>query len=196
MKLCPSGRKEILQNVGGDFLSYEKITVLFSNTDISHGFPSDSSAHQRSQEIPVTEGISLIEFRPKADAGRVFFVKGVFLQVFGKVNKHFPLCLPITTEGIKSFRFSEKKPCHFQFPGGQKTSVGWDILADAWVYFIPQLCQKQSVFRIAGDFFDIVAVHSITEGIIAHLLRSEKKFFLSKVCFCDIMPNIMVKYAK
>ena len=152
--------------------------MFFSNADITNGFPANSRTHQRPQKVPVVQGIPLVKGRPEADDRGIFLHKGSFFQIFRKVNQHLPFRIPITAESMQSFRFAEKKACHFQLPGREKTGICGNVLPDSCVYFVPQFCQEHSVFRIVGNFFDITAIHCITGKHYSISFIRRKEVFL------------------
>ena len=61
MNFGPSGRGEVLQNIGGNFLGHKEVIVFFTHTDIADSFPSDTGTHQRAEKVPVGKGITFIE---------------------------------------------------------------------------------------------------------------------------------------
>ena len=149
---------EILFHVRRDLGGDKEIAAFFAYTDVTHGFPGDACPHERTQKVPVAGGISMVKFRPKADQGRILIGKGIFIQVFGQVNEHFPLGIGIPAEGMKALDITEEIPCHFQLPGGEKTGIGKNVFPDTCVYFVPYFCQKNLIFRIPGDFINIASI--------------------------------------
>ena len=162
METGPSGRQEILNDIGGDLRRDEEITAALAHADIAHGFARDAAAHEGAEKIPVAGGISFKKGGPQADQRGILIVETVLFQIFRQVYQHLPLRIPIAAEGMEPRLVTEKEPGHFQLPGGEETGGGGNIAADTGVDFVPQLGKKETILRVVGDFFNIASIHNIT----------------------------------
>ena len=65
-----------------------------------------------------------------------------------------------------------------QFTGREKTGICRNAAADAGVDLVPKFGEQDFIFWGLGYFFDMTAIHSITDGIISQVFQIAREVFL------------------
>ena len=121
----------------------------------------------------------------QAHQGAILIGQRRFVQVVRQVDEHLPFRLRVAAKAVQTRQVAEQIPSQLQIPGRQKRGVGYDVLPDARIDFVPNLGKQQCIFRVLGNFFDIFSCQSYHQGYYTTQSAQCKEVF---ACFLGHIP--------